>query len=84
MKLYNSGLQFLLPLLVLGILSGCDVGMQSDDGGGNDEQLGGEYSIQQVINGRYLDAYGSADNDYGAVTRPVQNNDTQRWLMIKQ
>ncbi len=42
--------------------------------------LGGDsYTIQQMVNGQFLDAYQSGTFD--AVTRTAQNNDTQRWLI---
>ena len=41
----------------------------------------GLYTIQQEASGRYLDAHGGAKADYAAVTRPVQANDTQRWML---
>jgi hypothetical protein len=37
------------------------------------------FSLQQVANGRYLDAHESASEDYRVVTRGDQNNLTQRW-----
>jgi hypothetical protein len=41
----------------------------------------GTYTIRQKINGRFLDAYETAVNDFRLVTRPAQNNDTQRWQL---
>jgi hypothetical protein len=42
----------------------------------------GTYTIRQKSSGRLLDAYETADKDFGLVTRPAQNNDTQRWLIL--
>ena len=39
----------------------------------------GTYTIRQKSNGRFLDAHEIADQDFRLVTRPAQNNDTQRW-----
>ncbi len=39
----------------------------------------GAYTIRQKSNGRFLDAHEIADKDFRLVTRPAQNNDTQRW-----
>ena len=41
------------------------------------------YTIQQNQNMRYLDAYDSPHDghDYRAVTRPSQDDDTQKWLI---
>jgi hypothetical protein len=41
----------------------------------------GTYTIRQKSNGRFVDAHESADQDFRLVTRPAQNNDTQRWLL---
>jgi len=40
----------------------------------------GRYTIRQKSNGRFMDAYTSG-NDFSAVTRPAQNNSTQRWIL---
>jgi hypothetical protein len=40
----------------------------------------GTYTIRQKSNGRFVDAHESADQDFRLVTRPAQNNDTQRWI----
>jgi hypothetical protein len=47
------------------------------------EVLGGVYTIQQACNGRYVDAYTStaASHEYDLVTRPAQNDDTQKWII---
>ena len=37
------------------------------------------YTIRQKSNGRFLDAHEIAGQDFRLVTRPAQNNDTQRW-----
>jgi hypothetical protein len=39
----------------------------------------GTYTIRQKSNSRFLDAHEIAANDFRLVTRPAQNNDTQRW-----
>mmetsp|Transcript_103472 Transcript_103472/g.189919 ORF Transcript_103472/g.189919 Transcript_103472/m.189919 type:complete len:247 (-) Transcript_103472:319-1059(-) len=44
--------------------------------------LDGEYTIQQTNTMRFLDAWEDAYNDYRAVTRPGQDNDSQKWLLI--
>ena len=41
----------------------------------------GTYTIRQKSNGRFLDAHEIADQDFRLVTRPAQNNDTQRWQL---
>jgi predicted Zn-dependent protease len=41
----------------------------------------GTYTIRQRSSGRFLDAHESADRDFRLVTRPAQNNDTQRWQL---
>ena len=41
----------------------------------------GLYTIQQKSNGRFVDAYSSANNNFAMVTRTAQNNDTQRWVI---
>ncbi len=43
--------------------------------------LQGVYTIQQKSNGRYVDAYEVTNQDYGLVTRPAQNNDSQQWIL---
>jgi V8-like Glu-specific endopeptidase len=42
--------------------------------------LRGRHTIRQVSSGRFVDAHESAAEDFRLVTRPAQNNDTQRWL----
>jgi hypothetical protein len=39
----------------------------------------GIHTVRQKSSGRLLDAYQSSGHDFSAVTRPAQNNDTQRW-----
>ena len=39
------------------------------------------YTVQQKSNGRFVDAHESSANDFSVVTRPAQNNDTQRWIL---
>jgi len=41
----------------------------------------GEYTIQQTNTMRFLDAGEDAYNDYRAVTRPGQDNDSQKWVI---
>ncbi|SNY78697.1 Ricin-type beta-trefoil lectin domain-containing protein [Nocardia amikacinitolerans] len=42
----------------------------------------GRCTIQQRSNYRFLDAYTSQGEDFAAVTRPAQNNDSQRWMLL--
>jgi hypothetical protein len=44
----------------------------------------GTYTIQQKVNNRYLDAHTDNNFDFGVVTRPPQNNDTQLWILSIQ
>lgn len=44
-------------------------------------QLSGKYTVQQVSSQRFLDAHQRSSKDWSAVTRPAQNNDTQKWLI---
>lgn len=39
----------------------------------------GTYTIRQKSSNRFLDAHEIADKDFRLVTRPAQNNNTQRW-----
>ncbi|MDH5585243.1 MAG: RICIN domain-containing protein [Nitrospirota bacterium] len=39
------------------------------------------YTIQQQLNGRYLDAYPDSANDFRGVTRGAQNDESQRWIL---
>lgn len=41
--------------------------------------LQGRFTIQQKSNNRFMDAHSDSGNDFSAVTRTAQNNDTQRW-----
>ena len=41
----------------------------------------GVYTIRQKSSRRFMDAHGSSTNDFSVVTRPNQNNDTQRWIV---
>ena len=41
----------------------------------------GTYTIQQVSNGRYLDAHVVSADDFRVVTRDAQNNATQMWVL---
>ena len=40
------------------------------------------YTIQQKNNNRFLDAHEQHDNDFSAVTRTSQNNDSQKWIIL--
>src|SRR5436309_564855 len=40
----------------------------------------GVFTIRQKSSGRFLDAHEIEQKDFGLVTRPAQDNDTQRWL----
>lgn len=40
------------------------------------------YTIVQVSSGRFLDAHEIESLNYRVVTRPQQNNDTQRWRLF--
>ena len=46
-----------------------------------DPKRSGTYTIQQQSNGRFMDAHEIAEKDFALVTRPAQNNDTQRWIL---
>ncbi|KAB2833498.1 MAG: RICIN domain-containing protein, partial [Candidatus Brocadia sp.] len=37
---------------------------------------------RQQSNGRFVDAHEYAGKDFALVTRPAQNNDTQRWILM--
>ena len=41
----------------------------------------GTHTIQQKSNNRFVDAHEIAGKDFALVTRPAQNNDTQRWIL---
>jgi len=41
----------------------------------------GTYTIQQKSNNRFVDAHEHSGEDFGLVTRPAQNNATQRWII---
>lgn len=41
----------------------------------------GTYTIQQQSNNRFVDAHEHSGKDFGVVTRPAQNNSTQRWII---
>jgi hypothetical protein len=43
----------------------------------------GTYTIRQKSTNRFLDAHEIADKDFRLVTRPAQNNDTQRWELAQ-
>ena len=46
-----------------------------------DQQLTGVYTIQQKSNNRYWDAHEYKQKGFALVTRPLQNNDTQKWII---
>jgi V8-like Glu-specific endopeptidase len=41
----------------------------------------GVKTVRQQSSGRFMDAHQSSGNDFSVVTRPAQNNDTQRWVI---
>jgi hypothetical protein len=41
----------------------------------------GVYTIQQKSTGRFVDAHEIVEKDFAIVTRPEQNNDTQKWIL---
>ena len=41
----------------------------------------GNYTIQQKVNSRFVDAHESSSKDHSVVTRTAQSNDTQRWRL---
>ena len=43
--------------------------------------LQGRFTIQQKSNNRFMDAHDGSNEDFSAVTRTAQNNDTQRWVL---
>ncbi len=43
----------------------------------------GTYVIRQAVNGRFLDAYANAKNDYRVVTRGQQNDGSQSWILTR-
>ena len=43
---------------------------------------GNVHTIVQVSSGRFLDAHEIASLNFRVVTRPQQNNDTQRWRLF--
>ncbi len=42
----------------------------------------GTYTIKQKSSGRFVDAHEIAQKDFSLVTRPGQNNNTQRWTLV--
>jgi hypothetical protein len=42
---------------------------------------GGTFTIQQQSNNRFVDAHEDSGHDFRLVTRPAQNNTTQRWVI---
>jgi hypothetical protein len=45
-------------------------------------QVGTVHTNQQLSTGRYVDAHEIAGEDYRLVTRPRQDDDTQRWVLL--
>ena len=43
----------------------------------------GTYTVRQKGSGRFLDAHEIEPKDFHLVTRPAQNNDTQRWTLTQ-
>jgi hypothetical protein len=41
----------------------------------------GTYTVRQKSGGRFLDAHEIVEKDFRLVTRPAQNNDSQRWQL---
>ena len=41
-------------------------------------------TFMQKASGRFLDAHEIAERDFNVVTRPRQDNDTQRWIMTQE
>jgi Ricin-type beta-trefoil lectin domain len=41
-------------------------------------------TVVQEASGRFLDAHEIAERDFNVVTRPRQDNDTQRWIMTQE
>jgi len=41
----------------------------------------GIFTIRQTSSGRFLDGHEIEDQDFQLVTRPAQDNDTQRWIL---
>jgi hypothetical protein len=41
----------------------------------------GSFTIQQLVNARFVDAHEDSAHDFSVVTRPAQNNDSQRWIL---
>jgi hypothetical protein len=39
------------------------------------------YTLQQVSNGRFLDAHTTSGNDFSVVTRTARTDDSQRWAI---
>lgn len=48
------------------------------------ELANGTYTIQQVSNGRYLDAHLVSSDDFRVVTRAAQNNASQLWFLKRK
>lgn len=68
--------------------SGNDFSVVTRTAQNNDTQLwvllpsdNGTFTLQQLSNARFMDAYESSTNDYSVVTRTDQNNSTQRWII---
>mmetsp|Transcript_46071 Transcript_46071/g.86221 ORF Transcript_46071/g.86221 Transcript_46071/m.86221 type:complete len:133 (+) Transcript_46071:59-457(+) len=45
------------------------------------QKLDGEYTVQQKVNMRFLDAWEDEVNDFKACTREAQGNDSQVWMI---
>jgi hypothetical protein len=43
----------------------------------------GTYTVRQKSSGRFLDAHEIESKDFALVTRPAQDNDTQRWTLTQ-
>ena len=44
--------------------------------------VGAVYTVTQRSQGRFVDAHEVSANDFGVVTRPNQNIDGQRWVLL--
>lgn len=53
------------------------------DGDSKTVPQSGNYTIQQKSNNRFLDGHESSDKDFSVITRTMQNNDTQKWILTQ-
>jgi hypothetical protein len=52
--------------------------------GGSSTDMAQAFNIIQTASGRFLDAHEIEERDFNVVTRPRQDNDSQRWFTIKE